>query len=84
MEPIEEGFDVFLHDGEKAFGAVRRIPHGGNDELVVYIENGGDFVVSMSAVQDVHDEKVILHSGKIGRELKEAIARAHSGEDPRI
>ena len=25
MDAIQEGFDVFVHDGEKAFGAVRRV-----------------------------------------------------------
>ncbi len=25
MEAIQEDFDVFVHDGEKAFGAVRRL-----------------------------------------------------------
>jgi len=39
-EKIREGFDVFLHDGEKSFGAVRQVR---KTELVVYIENGGDF-----------------------------------------
>ncbi len=80
-ENIRQGFDVFLHDGEHAFGAVRGVqPHG----IVVYIENAGDFTVPLSAVQDVHDEKVILNSGKIDKALKEAIAHAHQGEDPRI
>ncbi len=81
MEAIAEGFDVFVHDGEKAFGAVRRLhAHG----ITVYIENAGDFEVPLSAVKDVHDEKVVLDSGKLEAGLKEAIRRAHSGEDPRI
>ena len=28
-ETIREGFDVFLHDGDDAVGAVRRVPKGG-------------------------------------------------------
>ena len=80
-EKIQEGFDVFLHDGEKSFGAVRQVRSG---EIVVYIENGGDFEVPVSAVKDVHDEKVVLDSAKLGARLREAIRRAHSGEDPRI
>lgn len=80
-ERIQQGFDVFLHDGEHTFGAVRGVlPHG----IVVYIENAGDFTVAMSAVQDVHDEKVILNSDKIDKALKAAIAHAHQGEDPKI
>ena len=81
MEAIQEGFDVFVHDGEKAFGAVRQVhAHG----IIVYIENGGDFEVPAAAVKEVHDEKVVLDSGKLEPRLKEAIRRAHSVEDPRI
>jgi hypothetical protein len=80
-EKIREGFDVFLHDGEHAFGAVRSVSA---KAIVVYIENAGDFIVPLSAVHDVHDEKVILNSGKIDPALKAAIARAHRGEDPKI
>ena len=81
MEKIREGFDVFTHDGDKAFGAVRRV-HGGG--LVIYIENAGDFDVPLAAVKDAHDEKVILDSARLDTRLKDAIRRAHRGEDPRI
>ena len=81
MEKIAEGFDVFVHDGDKAFGAVRQVRSG---EILVYVENGGDFEVPLTAVKDVHDEKVVLDSGKLDAKLKEAIRRAHTGEDPRI
>ena len=81
MEKIAEGFDVFVHDGEKSFGAVRQVL---KHALVVYVENGGDFEVPLTAVKDVHDEKVVLDSGKLDAKLKDAIRRAHSGEDPRI
>ena len=81
MEAIAEGFDVFVHDGEKAFGAVRRIhAHG----ITVYIENAGDFEVKQAAVKEVHDGKVVLDSAKLDAPLTEAIRRAHSGEDPKI
>jgi hypothetical protein len=80
-EKIREGFDVFLHDGEKSFGAVRQVR---KTELVVYIENAGDFEVPLSAVKDAEAEKVILDSRLLDPKLKEAIRRAHRGEDPRI
>jgi hypothetical protein len=80
-ERIAEGFDVFVHDGAKAFGAVRQVHRHG---IVIYVENGGDFEVPLSAVKAVHDEKVILERGKLEPRLKEAILRAHSVEDPRI
>jgi len=80
-EQIREGFDVFVHDGDKAFGAVR---HVRNEEIVVYVENAGDFVVSMKAVHDAHDEKVILDCGKLDLSLRRAIGHAHEGEDRSI
>lgn len=80
-EKIREGFDVFLHDGDKSFGAVRQVR---KTELVVYVENAGDFEVPLSTVRDAEAEKVILDSTLISPKLKEAIRRAHVGEDPRI
>ncbi len=80
-ERIEEGFYVFLHDGEHALGAVRQVSVR---DITVYVENGGDFVVPMSAVQEVHDEKIILDGRKIDHALAEAIRKAHTAEDPRI
>ncbi|MGH6877190.1 MAG: hypothetical protein ACREHV_07395 [Rhizomicrobium sp.] len=84
MERIEEDFEVFVHDGDVAFGAVRRVSPGLRPEIVVYVENAGDFTVPLSAVREVHDEKVVLDCAKIGRDLKAAIGHAHTAEDPRI
>ena len=80
-ETIREGFDVFLHDGEKTFGAVRQVR---KHELVVYVENAGDFEIPLSAVRDAESGKVILDSAKLDPKLREAIRRAHTGEDPNI
>ena len=80
-ETIREGFDVFLHDGEKSFGAVRQVR---KTELVIYVENAGDFEVPLSAVKDADAEKVILDPAHLSPKLKDAIRRAHAGEDPRI
>jgi hypothetical protein len=80
-ERIREGFDVFLHNGNKSFGAVRQVRKA---ELVVYIENAGDFAIPLSAVRDTEAEKVILDTARLEPKLREAIRRAHSGEDPRI
>jgi hypothetical protein len=80
-EAIQEGFDVFIHDGGKAFGAVRQV-HG--HSIVIYVENAGDFAVPLTAVKEVASEKVVLDSAKLEPNLREAIRKAHSGEDPRI
>jgi len=50
VEKIQEGFDVFLHDGEKAVGAVRQVSPHGRPEIVIYIENAGDFTVPLTAI----------------------------------
>lgn len=80
-EKIREGFDVFLHNGDKSFGAVRQVRKA---ELVVYVENAGDFEIPLSAVKDADAEKVILDSTRLEPKLREAIRHAHSGEDPGI
>lgn len=80
-ENIREGFDVFLQGGAKSFGAVRQVR---KSELVVYVENAGDFEVPLAAVKDADAEKVILDAALLQPKLKEAIRRAHAGEDPHI
>ena len=84
MEQIEEDFEVYVHDGDVGFGAVREVRPGGRTEIVIYVENAGDFTVPLSAVREVHDEKVVLDCAKIDRRLKEAIGHAHVAEDPNI
>ena len=80
-EAVEEGFDVFLHDGDKAVGAVREVHP---KSITIYVENAGDFVVSRDAIHDVHDEKVVLDSAKLDKKLRDAIAQEHNREDPTI
>ena len=41
-EKVKDGFDVFLIEGGHAFGAVRQVR---KSELVIYVENAGDFEV---------------------------------------
>ena len=83
MSPIREGFDGAVHDGEKAFGAVREVSRNRQD-IIVYVENAGDFVIHASAVTGVHAQKVIVDRHKLEPRLVEAITRAHTAEDPNI
>jgi hypothetical protein len=83
-ERIQEGFEVFLADGEHAFGAVREVAPHGRPELVVYVENSGDFYVPFDAVQAVHAQKVVLSANKLDTRLLRAIGHAHEAEDPSI
>ena len=80
-ENIREGFDVFLHDGANAVGAVRGV-HG--NAIVVYIEDGGDFEVPIGAVIDAGDQKVVLNSAKLDPRMLEFIRRRRRDEDPKL
>lgn len=77
-EPIRIEHPVFPHDGEVAFGAVRAVLRS---DLVIYNENAGDFTVPMSAVQDVHDGKVVVDGAKLDKKTLAAINRAHAADD---
>jgi hypothetical protein len=82
QEPIEVGYQAFVSDGGEEFGAVREVSPNGRPEQVIYVENAGDFVVPISAVEAVHSQKVILDCGKLERRLRQAIGHAHDVEDP--
>jgi hypothetical protein len=79
LAPIREEYDVFVHDGETAIGAVREV---GGKEITVYVEGAGDFRVAMSAVREVEAGKVTLDCGKLDAALRRAIGHAHDDEDP--
>lgn len=83
-EQIQEGFEVFLSDGEHAFGAVRQVAPHGRPEIMVYVENAGDFLVPLAAVEAVRAQKVIVSSDKLDPRLRRAIGHAHDAEDPNI
>jgi hypothetical protein len=54
QEKIKVGFQAFVSDGGEEFGAVRQVSPGGRPELVIYVENAGDFTVPLSALEAVH------------------------------
>jgi hypothetical protein len=81
-EKIEVGFQTFVSDGDEEFGAVREVAPGGRSELVIYVENAGDFAVPLDAVESVHSGKVIFNCAKLDRRLRQAIGHAHDAEKP--
>jgi hypothetical protein len=81
-EVIEIGYQAFVSDGGEEFGAVREVSPNGRPELVIYVENAGEFVVPLSAVESVHSQKVILNCSKLDRRLRRAIGHAHDAEAP--
>lgn len=78
---IEVGFQAFLEEGGEEFGAVREVTPEGRGELVVYVENGGDFVAPLRAVRSVHDGKVIFDRARLPWAMRDAITRAHQSEE---
>ena len=81
-DAIAVGDQVFAADGGEVFGAVRQVTPHGHPELVIYVENAGDFVVSLDAVEAVHSQKVIVNCRKLEPRLREAIGHAHDAEEP--
>lgn len=80
LSAIRVGFQVFVEEGAEECGAVREVAPEGRAEIVVYIENAGDFVVPVDAIHSAHDGKVVLDSARIDEDLLAAIARAHDRE----
>jgi hypothetical protein len=82
QEAIEIGYQVFIVDGGEELGAVREVAPQGREELVIYVENAGDFVVPITAIEAVHSQKVILNYNKLEPRLQQAIRHAHDAEQP--
>jgi hypothetical protein len=76
---VEVGYQVFLTEGGETFGAVHDVR---TDELVIYVENSGDFIVKADSIARVHDGKVVLDGTRLEPRLWIAIARAHEREEP--
>ena len=77
---IKVGDQAYVKDGGEEFGAVRQVM--ANGDIVVYVENSGDFVVSHGAIDAVHSGKVIVHPSKLDGRLREAIGHSHDAEEP--
>ena len=80
---IEIGYQVFTRDGGEEVGAVRQVVPHDRPEIVVYIENTGDFVIPLSAITAVHSQKVIVDVNKLEPRIQVAINRAHDAEKSR-
>jgi hypothetical protein len=77
-QSIEIGFQAFVADGSEEFGAVREVFP---ESVVVYVENSGDFVIPIGAVESVHADKVIFACDKLTPPLRQAIGHAHDQEE---
>jgi hypothetical protein len=80
-EKIEVGFHAFVVGDCEEFGAVRGVFANG---IIVYVENSGDFMVSLDAVEAVHSQKVIFMRAQLDPRIQQAILRAHDAEVPGV
>jgi hypothetical protein len=80
IETIQVGFQVYSKEGGEEFGAVRAVERGHRPQLVVYVENAGDFVVLPDAIKAVHDQKVIVDLTRVGDDMRNAVSHAHDRE----
>ena len=83
-EAIQEGFEVFASETGKPFGAVRKVSPHGRAELVIYVENSGEYTIPLDAVAAVHPQKVLVNVAKLDKRLRAAIGHSHDAEDPNI
>jgi hypothetical protein len=59
-----------VSDDDAPFGAVRQIKPQGRPEVVVYVENAGDFTIPLSVIKPVHSQKVIVDCDKLEHRLR--------------
>ena len=82
LSAIEVGSQVYLKEDGDSFGGIRDVRRSGRGEIVIYVENAGEFVVPADTVQSAHDGKVVLDVSKLDPNLESAIAHAHDREEP--
>lgn len=80
-EHVEPGLMVFLADGQSGVGAVREVREQAA-EVVVNVENAGDFVLPLSAIREVHSGKVLLDIERLDARVRDALRHVHDAEDP--
>ncbi len=77
---VQVGDQVFGSEGGEAFGAVREVAPFGRPDLVVFVENAGDFTIPLRAVRAVHDRKVVLAMERLPSGVLLAVRQAHARE----
>lgn len=83
LQAVKLGDQVFTDGNTENFGAVRAVAPGGRDEIIVYIENGGEFAVPpLHEVPSAHDAKVVLDSPRLEPPIRQAIVHSHESEIP--
>jgi hypothetical protein len=81
---IEPGYSVCLYDGGDSFGAVRRLVlarDGAAPVLEVNVENAGDLLIPLDAVDKVAAQRVVVRWDRLPPEVQEAIRHTVDQED---
>ena len=76
-ETVQIGDMVFLVDGHRAIGAVRGV---WKQNIIVYVEDTGEFQIPLTAVAEIHSQKVMLHVHLLNQQFLTAIRHAHDHE----
>lgn len=74
---VSIGDQVFLDGNDEEIGAVRQVMP---DQVVVYIENAGDFIVRGPQVKSAHDGKLVIDPTHAEPALLDAARSAHERE----
>ena len=69
-----------VSDDDAPFGAVRQIRPQGRPEVVVYVENAGDFMIPLSVIKAVHSQKFVVDGDKLEHRLRKAIGHANDDD----
>ena len=78
-DEIQVGYQVFVKDGGDGVGAVRDLCRN-RPEILVYVENSGEFMVPLAAIRAVHFQKVIVDPSRVPQDMQVALRRAHDAE----
>lgn len=74
---VSVGDQVFLDGNDEEIGAVRQVL---SDQVIVYVENAGDFIVRGPHVKTAHAGKLVLDPKHVEPALLEAARAAHERE----
>jgi hypothetical protein len=74
---VAVGDQVFLDGNNEEIGAVRQVMP---DQVIVYVENAGDFIVRGPHVKAAHPGKLVLDPNQAEPELLAAARAAHERE----
>lgn len=76
LKDIEIGFQLSLTRNGANCGTVRQVAPGNRDELIVYIQNEGNFIIPAQAIRSIAESKVMLDPQGLDQRTRSAVSRA--------